>query len=533
MLFIAAGCGFPDDQSTGMFVAVEAPAPVLIRGGVTDLTARVWSRLPGGDSTEVRNAELLWSTSDPQLATISAAGGTTGRVTGVNPGIVEVRAFAPGYEAAEAGIFHLRVANPLEIDSVSPDTVRYGELLTAYGVGVGSLFFAQLGNQTLAIDSLAVAGDPHGLGARAFWVAFPASSGQLIAAGSGQLIAAPEPTVVLPWDIYEPNQTSPWIIPLDGPPPYPEAPALRLYNPALAFEDLRGAAFGYDWYRLTTASPSTAVTMFHIGPALRGTNITYLTHDAAAGAETSPSAWRYGPGVYDCKGHQFRPAVAPSDTFIVALGRLPAGSIDLISAYAQQGRYAMAVFDGYGTLDTRIGPDRFEENDICHFADENFADPAMRIDLATPFSERLTIDNPNEIDWLRVRVPGSLASFVTVRTAAWSLGGGDRSDIDVYVLRVPDGSSGLDVMGGSDAPGSSSSTTLLLSPGDYYVAVVDSAGVPTHYGICIAMGSSCTLPTAPAAAPSIGAAPPPAPLSPGVRPRAALPSGPVLPRQRR
>ena len=516
-----------------MFVSVDAADEVLIRGGITDVTARVWLRLAGGDSTEVRNAELMWSTSDPQLATIAANGATAGRVTGVNPGMVEIRAIAPGYQAADAGIFQLRVANPLEIDSVAPDTVRYGELLTAYGVGVGSLFFAQLGNQTLGIDSLAVAGDPQGLGARAFWVAFPASSGQLIAAGSGQLIAAPQPTVVLPWDVYEPNQTSPWTIPLDGPPPYPDAPTLRLYNPALAFEDLRGAAFGYDWYRLTTADPARPMTMFHIGPALRGTNVTYLTHDAAPGAAADPAGWRYGPGVYDCKGYEFRPAVAPSDTFIVALARLPAGSIDLISAYAQQGRYAMAVFDGYGTIDTRVTPDRFEENDICHFADENFADPALRIDLATPFAERLTIDNPNEIDWLRVRVPGTVGTFVTVRTVAWSLDGGDRSDIDVFILRVPDGSSGLDILGGDDGPGSAATATALLAPGDYYVAVVDSAGMPTHYGICIATGTTCTLPVAPAGASAMSASPSPSGSPGSGPPRPARQSGAVLPPVRR
>ena len=517
-----------------MFVSVDAAQDVLIRGGITDVTARLWVRQDNGDSIEVRNAELLWSTSDPQLATIAANGATTGRVTGVNPGMVEIRAVAPGYQGADAGIFELRVSNPLEIDSMAPDTVRYGELLTAYGVGVGSLFFAQLGNQTLAIDSLAVAGDPHGLGARAFWVAFPASSGQLVAAGSGQLIAAPEPTVVLPFDIYEPNQTTPWTIPLDGPPPYPDAPTIRLYNPALAFEDLRGATFGYDWYRLTTADPSRSMTMLHIGPALRGTNITYLTHDAAPEAAADPAGWRYGPGVYDCKGYEFRPPVAPSDTFVVALGRLPAGSIDLISAYAQQGRYGLILFDGYGTLDTRLAPDRFEENDICHFADENFADPAKRIELSAPFSETLTIDNPNEIDWLRFRVPGTVATFVTVRTVAFALGAtGDRSDLDVFVLRVPDGSNGLDVMGGDDAPGSTASATMLLAPGDYYVAVVDSAGMPTPYGICIATGSSCTLPSAPAATTSISASSLLLESSRSVPPRPARRSRAVLPPARR
>ena len=202
-----------------MFVEVASPVPVLLRGSTAELTATVWIRRGAGDSVEVRNAELVWTTSDQQLATVTAIGGSGVRVTGVNPGIVEIGALAPGYEGAAPGRFQLRVANPLEIDSISPDTVRYGELLTAYGVGVGSLFFAGLGNGTLGIDSLAVAGDPSGLGAQSFWVAYPASSGPLVAAGSGQLVAAPEPTVVLPWDIYEPNQIAPATIALDGPPP--------------------------------------------------------------------------------------------------------------------------------------------------------------------------------------------------------------------------------------------------------------------------------------------------------------------------
>jgi hypothetical protein len=40
----------------------------------------------------------------------------------------------------------------------------------------------------------------------------------------------------------------------------------------------------------------------------------------------------------------------------------------------------MAAVKGYHTVDRRIGPDRFEENDIwCRYADRNFADPARQI----------------------------------------------------------------------------------------------------------------------------------------------------------
>ena len=494
-LVAANACDLPTDGSKNMFVAISAPNPVLIRGAVSSLEARLWIRGDAGDSTEIRNAALIWSTSDPSLATVAMSGSNIGHVTGVNPGVVEIRALAPGYENAAAGVFNLRVANPLEIDSISPDTVRYGQVIVAFGVGVGELFFAGLGNGTLNIDSLAVAGDPDGLGLRAFWVAYPASTGLLFAAGSGQLVTAPDTTVVLPYDLYEPNQLSPAVIALDGPSPYPAVPALRFYNPALAFEDLRGAPFGYDWYRGTTATPDQPYTFVFVGPSLRGTHGSYLTDDAAT---VTANSWRLGPGQYDCKGYEFRPPVAPTDSLYVALGRLPAGSVDLVSAYSQQGRYALAVLQMHEPANRLMPPDRFEENDLCGFADENFANPATRIDLgAASFSENLTIDAPHEVDWFRFRVQSALGQFVTIRTVAHTFGKNDRTDLDVYVLRVPDGSNGLDVIGGDDDPGSSSSTTVFLTSGDYYVAVVDSAGVPAHYGLCMATGSSCTLPAAP------------------------------------
>ncbi len=503
-LLVAAGCDYPTDQSLGMHVSVAAPGPVLIRGAVAELEARVWIRGDAGDSIQVHNAQLIWSTSDPSLATVATGGTGLGRVTGVNPGMVEIRAVAPGYESAEPGIFQLRVANPLEIDSISPDTVRYGQLLLAYGVGVGQVFFAGLGNATLNIDSLAVSGDPAGLGIRAFWVAYPASSGFLLGAGAGQLVASPDSTVVLPFDIYEPNQNAPAVIPLDGTPPYADVPVVRFFNPALAFEDLRGAPFGYDWYRWTTADPSQPYTFIFVGPSLKGTHGSYLTDDAST---VTADSWRLGPGQYDCKGYEFRPPVAPTDSLYVALGRLPAGSVDLISAYTQQGRYALGVLRAYEPAHRLIPPDRFEENDLCGFADENFADPARQIDLATPFAENLTIDTPHGIDWLRFRVPGAVAQFVTVRTAAYTFGKADRTDIDAYVLHVPDGTNGLDIVGGNTDPGSAASATMLLAPGDYYLAVVDSAGVPAHYAVCLATGSTCTLPPAPAP-PSASMSPP-------------------------
>jgi hypothetical protein len=52
-------------------------------------------------------------------------------------------------------------------------------------------------------------------------------------------------------------------------------------------------------------------------------------------------------------------------------------------------------------------------------------------------------------------------------------------------------------LAGSDVSrGSTSALNLVLTPGDYYVAVVDSVGVPTRYSMCMAIGATCTLPSA-------------------------------------
>jgi hypothetical protein len=187
---------------------------------------------------------------------------------------------------------------------------------------------------------------------------------------------------------------------------------------------------------------------------------------------------------------------------IIALGRLPATTVDFASGYLQEGHYFMAIVRGYHTADPRLAPDAFEENDLCMFADENFAANPTRGDLNVgAIRENLTIDNAHDIDWIRFRVPGLLIlpQQVAIRTAAQPFGSVDRSDIDVYVFTVPNSSQGLNLAGLDTLRGSASSLNLTLFPGDYYLAVVDSAGVPTRYGLCVAIGSSCTVPPPPAA----------------------------------
>jgi hypothetical protein len=500
-LTILLACAGPTDLSPNVWVTIESPAQVLLRGTQTLVQARVWRPGPSGDSIELHNVTLLWSSEEPQIATVEQGGAGRGRVTGVNSGIVHIRALAPGYEDARPAVLPLRIANPLEIDSITPDTVRYGDRVTMYGIGVGDLFFVGLGSGFLINDSLSIGGDRKGLSHQSFWVPWPAQSGNIFAAGSGQLVAAADTTIVLPWDLYEPNELSPTEIELDGPAPFPAVPALRFFNPALAFEDIRQFPFGLDWYRLRATNRDAPYTIVFASAALGGAHTTYLTDRLRpAGGPVDTTEWRVGSGEYTCKGYHFRPPQAASDSVIIALGRLPATTVDFASGYLQEGHYFMAIVQGYHTADPRLTPDVFEENDLCVFADENFAANPARGDLGTkPILESLTIDNAHDIDWIRFRVPGLVLQPVAIRTAGQALGVVDRSDIDVYVLTVPSATQGLSLAGLDTARGSASSLNLTLAPGDYYLAVVDSAGVPTRYGLCVAIGTSCTVPPAPPA----------------------------------
>ena len=486
-------------ESTGSvdqaYVTISSPSPVVLRGDQIELTASLWTRTAPGDSVEVRNAELLWSSDNPTLASLTTKDNKTTLATGVNSGIVQIRAVATGFQGAAPATFSLRVSDPLEIDSMRPAVVRYGEKVTMYGVGVNSLFFAALAGATLLPDTFSVAAGAGGLGQLSFWVPPPATSGHALVLSPGQLVISPDSTTVVRQDLYEPNETAPSLIDLTAP-PFPALPIVRFFNPALAFETrVRADSLGIDWYRFNGAVAGSDLTFIFTAPSFKGAHLTFLASPVASPDLAAPPPWSIGSGLYYCKGAQFKAEERPSDSLVVALKNIPAGAMDLVSLYAVTGRYGLAVLQSYYTTNPLIAADRLEENDNCEFADRNFADPLTQVDLTNPFSETLTIDNPHDIDWIRVRVPGPAAQLVTVRTASRA-GAAAADDIDLYVMGIPSGGT-PDPKGSSTTEGSTESITGVLTPGDYYVVVTDFAGTPTSYSICAALGVSCTLPPSP------------------------------------
>lgn len=488
-------CSDSTEALNQAYVTISSPSPVVLRGDQIELTARLWARTSPGDSVEVRNAELIWSSDDPTLASITAKDNNTTIATGVNSGTVQIRAVATGFQGAAAATYALRVSDPLEIDSIRPAVVRYGEKVTMYGVGVNSLFFAALQGATLLPDTFSVTAGAGGIGQLSFWVPPPATSGQVLVLSPGQIVLAPESTTVVEEDLYEPNTSAPQTIDLSAG-PFPTLPAVRYYNPALAFEDLgRNDTLGVDWYRLTGITAGSDLTLIFMAPTFSSAHLTFLGATVNDADSVSAPGWTIGSGLYYCKDHAFKVDEQPAESLIVALKNVPAGSMDFMSLFVLPGRYGLAVVDGYITSNPAIGFDRFEENDNCEYADRNFADPATRVDLASPFSEALTVDNPHDVDWIRFQVPGLVPQLVTFKTAPPANAVGPKAgDVDLYVLGIPVAGSPLDVRGSSRTQGSNESLTLTLDPGEYYMVVTDFAGHPARYSLCAAVGTNCTMP---------------------------------------
>jgi hypothetical protein len=319
--------------------------------------------------------------------------------------------------------------------------------------------------------------------------------------GAGVFGFTPDTVQVIRRDIYEPNEIAPRTIDLDASRPFPGTflNFLLFLNPALAFEQLpRDVLQGADWYRFRQSSTRDLTIV--LSSDVPGTFQTFLTDSLGFRASDTSyfigrDAWTFGPQSHACHGAAFRPKERPSDSTVVALKDFPAGNLDAVAIYKQFGRYALSVSEGYSVAKGIIR-DAHEEDDYCNAAD---AKPET-----LPFKDAtLTIDNPHDVDWFRFSFPGGLA--FRVRTLAPPSAFVDSSDIDVYLLRVPNpGDTAMTVVASSARAGSTEDIqVLLLGAGNYYVVVTDFAGVPTRYSLCFGAGASCDVfPSPPAISPA-------------------------------
>jgi hypothetical protein len=536
-LLVGSTCSYPTDDSAGVAVVISGAAYVL-RGDQDTLVARAL-RASGADTVDLTNVMYSWTTTDPTIATVRDLGRGVAEVTGVDTGVVDIVARPVAFEAADARPFTLRVSNPLEVDSVSPDTVRWGDILTVYGVGVDSLIIqARLDAATLIRVPLSDRRDSvTGLAQVSYWVPYPARTDSVFFLGPGLFGWAPETTRVMLRDLYEPNDAAPRRMSLDtltG--PFPTIPAIRLFNPALTFEPLGVLAGAADWYRYSLfdlPGPPRDITVIVNAPLAKSSFLAdSVEYDVGKRLpKIGPYAWKIGRGDHACLGLSFTARQRSSDSSIVAFGAgtgtRPFGfgpRLHQVLTYDRTGSYALAIIDGYVVTDPAIPRDAHEEDDYC-----DAAEPTMDPLVPLPFLDTmLTIDNPGDIDWFRVRGTGQVVRF---RTAAF----GDSSavvpdtprDIDLYLIRVPViGESILPVQGVDSTAGPDADFSLLMTAGtDYYVVVVDATGAPTRYGLCLGISGSCdTFPTAASASATATSARSSSVPTAGVAPLRRLPS---------
>jgi hypothetical protein len=536
-------CSFPTDKSNEVHVTLRSPAHVLLRGKDMDVYAQAW-RVVGTDTQVIANVDFTFATGSASIARVEKTCCGYATVTGVNRGNVDIVARAVAFQDAEPADLVLRVSNPLEVDSVRPRVAHHGEVITLYGVGVDSLFIASLSGVNLIEYPLSRRRDSTGIGRISFWVPPPARSDSLFFLGAGVFGFDTARTNVIFQDVYEPNDTVSTKIDLDAPGPWPGtilAPII-FTNPALAFEPVTRSKSGEDWFRFATSDTTQALTFFITYPSFGDTSGTriFLVDSLYYLANGNPaldpiekfvgrdSADFLGSAFYRCKGQVFRPAQAPRESTTIALRSLPSHALHVLTNFTRPRRYGLTVAQGYFTADSRVKPDAYEENDMCHYAD--FGN--RRISLTTTFADTLTIDNPHEVDWLRIDLPGSGPDSVRFRTNPRPLPGAgpDTSDIDLYVLRTPNPATAtpLTLVALDTTRGSVSNVMARVTAGSsYYVAVVDFAGAPTRYSLCMARGLSvCTpIPAAPLTPTPRATSPAPSPTAR----RAAVPRrGPIV-----
>ena len=502
-------CAFPTDKSDKVFVTLTSPTHVVLRGQEMSIYAQAW-QVTGADTQPITNVEFAFASGSGLIARVDKDCCGYATVTGVNSGNVDIIARAVAFEHAQEADLPLRVSNPLEIDSVRPATAHYGDVLTVYGVGVDSMFIASLGGVDLIEYPFSRLRDSLGQGRISFWVPPPAHSDSLFYLGSGVFGFDTAMTSVIKEDIFEPNDTVPAGVNLDlgGPWPGTALAPLLFFNPALAFEPQERGTAGEDWFRFSAGDTTQALTFFINYPSTGDTTAitrTFLVDSAGYIANGDPtldpiekffgrdSADLISSDFQQCKGFGFNPAQAQRESTTIALKTLPSHALHVLAFFTRPQRYGLVVVRGYITADPRIQPDKYEENDMCHFTDSipGQPSPASRIRVtSTPgFSDTMNIDNPFEVDWYRIEVPSHpLGDSVVfrLRSRPFDAAARDSSDIDIYVETVP-GSTGPGVIdvGSSVNAGSAENMLLNLPAGSYYLAVVDYAGVAMRYSMCI------------------------------------------------
>jgi len=489
VVLLAAGtltCVMPTDRS-GDFRVDVAPLPTLLLKDSVLLDAAV----VGADGAAVPGAVVAFASSDPTVLAVS----TEGVLKAVGVGTATLTVSAVGFATATPFTQDLRVRGKLEVDSVLPLNLRFGDTLEIFGVGLDpdSLFAISLGGVEAKVKAF-IPDDPQQRDREArlrVWAPPPADKrSALTLLGFAGGLVFPDTIAVAQRDLYEPNDTVPWPL---GPLP------LGFRNPALAFEPRQRSAADADvqpadWYTFQRTQTGDQTVVFfseNVGAQAFGVFLTdsLIWSSALNTFIVGPNSWTIGLETYLCGGLGFtrngEPVKIDEVLFplsIIAIKDLPAGTYHIFAPYVPFGQPAAYELLLSPTYLSVLGPDVAEENDYCDVA----------APLPLPGSTSLTIDNPHDIDWFRFSVPLPTTFTATATAAATD------ADLDLYVAQDfrPDS---LVLVALKSDPGNAETLTGALLPGDYFLVVVDFPGVPTNYTL-----TAGAVPAPPATAASVG-----------------------------
>lgn len=449
------GCLFPNEATGHLTVALDA-IPRLTEGDTVSLTAHVMN-----GSAEVPNSQLAFSVANPSVATVSS----TGTLVAIDSGSTIVIVSVVGLAGVTPTQANITVHSRLEVDSIAPTNVAFGDSLTIFGAGLdpASIFSVQVGGFSVPTKSFVAdnPANPNGPGRLTVWVTPPAppqSLVQITTNHGARLVSTP--VSVAQQDVFEPNEEAPASIPVP------------FFNPGLSLE-LPPAHDAFpnlvDWYTFTLDAASDVSVKIHSAYAAAGGGYTVVVSDSLFydfGYYIGLDRWAIsnGYGAF-CRNEWLNyPLQLPTADAVFALGNLPAGTYHLWLQYQKTAAipqpYQLDIATSYRST---LPPDAYEENDYCEVA--------KPLGDALTSGGQLTIDTPFDIDWFKFTTPAG-GSMMVLQTSADA----DTSDIDLYLYNENGTLAELGLNGGQDEV-----VAAMMPPGHNQLMVADYAGAPTNY----------------------------------------------------
>jgi len=462
MMLVAGGCLLPSDRSGDLRLVFD-PVPAMYAGDTVQLAVRTADPSAAG---AVHPEDIQFESSDPAVLEVAPSG----RAVAHFGGIVTVTARVRFANAAPSQL-EVTIVNPLRVDSVVPGTVRFGDTLRVYGVGLNPAMAATTvgGLPAPVVDyQRAIATSAGGPGVLTILApaAAPVSYVTVNRLGGGSASGS-SPVTVIQQDWLEPNDAAPR--------------SLGTVSSGLAWRALAlegsplGTPAARDWYTFVNPTQqSVTLTLRPARPAAVDELSLLVTDTLDAAAGVLPQGWAVEPGANYCRGAVISGFRRTLDSQIVGLYNLAPGTYHALVAtrapLPMPREYDLRIEPGYHSV---LPPDNEEYGYRCldpsegeTYADEHFGLPPTG----------RTIANPGAADWFMVRPYNNYGTHpVHLRLSALDGVLGTTMEI------VTEG--GAHVAGGVSASGTGPSELLFCpdSTTNYLIAVTDVLGVASRY----------------------------------------------------